>query len=290
MNRLTAIYWVKNEIWYIPEWIEFHLMQGFEHFILYDNNSTDGSPEILRPYIDAGILEFRKYPSVLKQRCLNRPIGGKNYWVAETCMLEQKNKSDWILFHPLDEFAFCPDGTDIRDFLTEFDKYGGFSMCWQCYNSNGHIKRPKGLVIENYNIRVEDPYYHVRTFLKVGRSIETDGSLHNWNYIGNYFSVNENHTEVKGPFCKDDYSFKRIRCNNYILRSKEEYEIKLNKGCLDSAWAENRRRDDAAPQFDEYNSRTPIFDDILKPWVPKVKEAIQKRYYNDKQFLQYINH
>jgi hypothetical protein len=46
MKRLTAIYWVKDEARYIPEWIEFHLMQGFEHFILYDNNSTDGSSNI----------------------------------------------------------------------------------------------------------------------------------------------------------------------------------------------------------------------------------------------------
>jgi hypothetical protein len=290
MKRLTAIYWVKDEARYIPEWIEFHLMQGFEHFILYDNNSTDGSHEILRPYIDADILELRSYPAEMKQRCLNRPLGAKNYWVAETCMLEQRKKSDWIHFHAVDEFTYCPDGTDLKDFLTEFDQYGGLSVCWQCYNSNGHIKRPEGLVIENYTVRVPDPMCHVKTFLKVGRAKQTCGSLHNWEYIGNYQSVNENHKPVVGSFCPDDFSFKRIRNHHYVTMSREEFDIKTNKGILDSAWAENRRRHNYDYQFDDYNNREHIFDDILKPWFPKVREAILKRYQSNKEFLPLINH
>ena len=290
MKRLTAIYWVKDETRYIPEWIEFHLMQGFEHFILYDNNSTDGMHEILRPYIDADILEIRTYPEVMKQRCLNRPLGAKNYWVAETCMFEQRKKTDWLHFHAVDEFVFCPDGTDLRDFLTEFDKYGGLSVMWQVFNSNGHINRPDGLVIENYTTRVDDPLHHVKTFLKVGRANRTCGSLHNWEYFGNYQSVNENHKPVKDSFCSHDYSFNRIRTHHYITMSHEEFYIKMNKGVLDSAWAENRVRHQYEYQLKDWNSKPPTKDEIMLPWVPKVKEAIEKRYHNNKEFLPLINH
>jgi hypothetical protein len=72
--------------------------------------------------------------------------------------------------------------------------------------------------------------------------------------------------------------------------SREEFDIKTNKGILDSAWAENRRRHNYDYQFDDYNNREHIFDDILKPWIPKVKEAILKRYHNNKEFLTLINH
>ena len=47
--NLTAIYWIKDEARYIPEWIEFHLIQGYDHFILYDNGSTDKVFEIAKP-------------------------------------------------------------------------------------------------------------------------------------------------------------------------------------------------------------------------------------------------
>ena len=46
---LAAI--VKNEAHYLAEWIEFHLLLGVRHVFLYDNGSTDNSPEVLAPYI-----------------------------------------------------------------------------------------------------------------------------------------------------------------------------------------------------------------------------------------------
>ena len=39
---------MKNEGQYLEEWIEFHRLVGCEHFILYDNDSTDDTVEILQ--------------------------------------------------------------------------------------------------------------------------------------------------------------------------------------------------------------------------------------------------
>ena len=47
MKNLTSIYWIKNEARYIPEYIEFHLLQGFDHFIFYDNESNDNLLEVI---------------------------------------------------------------------------------------------------------------------------------------------------------------------------------------------------------------------------------------------------
>jgi hypothetical protein len=44
---------------YLREWIEFHRLQGVEHFYLYDNLSTDDGPEILAPYVETGIVTLR---------------------------------------------------------------------------------------------------------------------------------------------------------------------------------------------------------------------------------------
>ena len=59
MKNLTSIYWIKDEARYIPEFIEFHLLQGFDHFIFYDNKSIDNLTEIIFPYIESGLAEIR---------------------------------------------------------------------------------------------------------------------------------------------------------------------------------------------------------------------------------------
>ncbi len=142
VNNLTAIYWIKDEARYIPEWIEFHLLQGYDHFILYDNGSTDNVFEIAKPYTDAGLLEFRFYPPGLEQ--------AKNFWLAEECCKEQRGKSKWIDFRSLDERVFCPTGRLVTEFLKDYEQYGGVAVAWEEFGFNGHKTRPKGLLIENY--------------------------------------------------------------------------------------------------------------------------------------------
>jgi hypothetical protein len=46
----------KDEAPYLPEWTEFHRRVGVEHFFLYDNLSTDGSREVLEPWVHAGLV------------------------------------------------------------------------------------------------------------------------------------------------------------------------------------------------------------------------------------------
>lgn len=41
---------MKNEKPYLKEWLEYHLLQGVEHFYLCDNGSTDGTDAYLEPY------------------------------------------------------------------------------------------------------------------------------------------------------------------------------------------------------------------------------------------------
>ena len=43
---------VKNEAPYLPEWIEFYKLVGVEKFYIYDNDSTDNTKEVLKPYIE----------------------------------------------------------------------------------------------------------------------------------------------------------------------------------------------------------------------------------------------
>jgi hypothetical protein len=59
---LTIATMFKNQRRWLREWIEFYLMMGVEHFIIYDNNSTDLPLEILQGYIDRGQVTYLPWP------------------------------------------------------------------------------------------------------------------------------------------------------------------------------------------------------------------------------------
>ena len=53
---------IKNQRQWLREWLEFNLMMGIEHIIIYDNVSTDQPLEILQPYIDQGVITYIPWP------------------------------------------------------------------------------------------------------------------------------------------------------------------------------------------------------------------------------------
>jgi hypothetical protein len=59
---LTLATMFKNQRRWLREWIEFNLLVGIEHFIIYDNESTDLPLEILQPYIDQGYVTYIPWP------------------------------------------------------------------------------------------------------------------------------------------------------------------------------------------------------------------------------------
>lgn len=45
---------VRNVRELLQDWLAWHMMIGFEHFVVYNNNSTDGTVAALRHLVDAG--------------------------------------------------------------------------------------------------------------------------------------------------------------------------------------------------------------------------------------------
>jgi len=58
MKYLSVVAVLKDERPNLQEWLDFHLSVGVEHFYLYDNGSSDGSAEVLYPYIESGKVTY----------------------------------------------------------------------------------------------------------------------------------------------------------------------------------------------------------------------------------------
>ena len=288
MHELTAIYWIKNETKHLPEYIEFHLMQGFDHFIFYDNGSVDGLLDVVKPYGD--LVEIRYYPPTV--------TGPKNFWVAGECCREQRGKSKWIHFHSVDERIYCPDGRKIPEFLQEFEQYGGVLVAWEEFNSNGHEIRPRGLVIENYTQTFVDLGKHYKTITRPDVSIEFAGNPHGFRYIQGYYSVDENHRNLSIENNVSEYTYNRIKNHHYRTMSLEEFETKSNKGVLDHGMKyENSRRPVAQEEWDyahglpsPWGQSTLGENTQLLKFVEPVREAIHERFKGNEHLLALVNH
>ena len=77
----------------IKEWIEYHRIIGVERFYLYDNDSQLNEKEILKPYIEKGIVVYKYLP------------GNQQQFVAyRDALYRYKNETIWMALIDLDEY------------------------------------------------------------------------------------------------------------------------------------------------------------------------------------------
>lgn len=88
---------VKNEEQMLAQQIEFHHALGVDHFIVTDNNSTDGTPDIIRRYQEKGWVV-----DVIEEHATDYE---QKTWVDRMVELARaKHHADWIINADADEF------------------------------------------------------------------------------------------------------------------------------------------------------------------------------------------
>lgn len=231
---LAACLRFKNEARYLREWIEFHRLFGFEHFYLYNNNSTDNFQEVLQSYIRDGIVTIHDWPSVPASP-------GADLHCIET----YRHEARWIAFIDADEFLFTPDGSDIKAVLAEFEAFPAVAVNWIYFGSSGHERRPEGSVTENYLLRAAKANRHVKSIVNPRKVIKYENS-HHWFYSRAALAVNEAGERVYGSF-HEPPSVERLRINHYYSKSAEDFLAKaMMKSWVDREGARfPSRREDA---------------------------------------------
>jgi glycosyltransferase involved in cell wall biosynthesis len=101
--RLIMTLLVRNEEDIIRENLEFHLSQGVDHVIVTDNNSTDGTVEVLQQYEGDGRV------TVLFE---HRDDHSQGRWVTRMARLAVcEYGADWLINNDADEFWWPRRGT-----------------------------------------------------------------------------------------------------------------------------------------------------------------------------------
>lgn len=102
--RVIMTLLVKNEEQMLEQNLLFHKNMGVDAFIVTDNNSTDGTPGIIRRYVAKGwIVEAieERAEDYEQKRWVDRMI-----WLAKT-----RHGADWVVNADADEFWYSPAGS-----------------------------------------------------------------------------------------------------------------------------------------------------------------------------------
>jgi hypothetical protein len=126
----------KNEAPFLKEWIEFHKLQGCEHFYLYNNNSTDTFLEVLKPYQEANEVTLIDWPYTY-------PHGNHDQWFAiqtsayMDCIEKFGKENVWIAYIDIDEFLFSPLGIKLPAVLKPYFQKGAVGVYWRVFGTSG---------------------------------------------------------------------------------------------------------------------------------------------------------
>ncbi|KAK9820746.1 hypothetical protein WJX74_009462 [Apatococcus lobatus] len=111
--RITACIHLKNEVPYLIEWLEFHRIQGFTHFVIYDDFSADNVSLLETLYREHGRHYITVYPPT-GQGLTNNERRSHN---AGHCSEHFSNDSDWMINIDVDEFVWSPAYHSVQEYL-----------------------------------------------------------------------------------------------------------------------------------------------------------------------------
>lgn len=139
---------------YINEWIHYYIMHGIEHFFMYSNENSEKTVQILQPFIDKGYVTLIEWNNVINDNTRKRWNDYKVQSLQNLAFIDfvknHKHKTKWVLKVDIDEFMY-PENTTLklRDVLSNTHKKY-FCVPRIDFGNNGHITKPKGLILDNY--------------------------------------------------------------------------------------------------------------------------------------------
>jgi hypothetical protein len=246
---------IRDEARFLGEWMEYYLAAGVRHVFFYEKLSQDNFREVLRPYIDRGLVTLiEDWPNV--------PVSPS---ADHDCILQALGRFEWVGFIDADEFVVIKDNRTIGEFLADHSKKAAVALHWYMFGSNGHKERPAGPVIAEYVRREKNPNIHVKCFVQPA-SVARFRNSHSWYYRGMRCAVNENGSGVRGSVAFPPTA-QKAWINHYHTKSEQDYfEKAARKSVLDTVGI-------------RYNTRTAERLAIADPKANAIVDDCAARYY-----------
>ena len=251
---------------WLKEWIEYHRLTGVEHFWIYDNNSKDNSKEILKPYIEQGIVELFDWPLSTHNHLayLDMQLGAYNHVLSYA-----RGRTEWLAFIDIDEFIVPVQDKTITETLEKhFSHCAGVLVNWQLYGTSLVEKiQPHELMVEILTCRApvnypknlstksivkpllvnecQNPHYF--SYVQGQKSFDTHGNPTNLYNTPIYTDV----LIINHHWFKDEDFFHNVKIPRYVIWSKNDQVL--------------------FPYYDVLNQEE---DRIMDRFIPELKKRV----------------
>lgn len=214
---LSMVAVVRDENPYLEEWIRYYVEElGFEHFYIYDNESTVPVKEYLigNNFKYADMITYIDWKSTdwTQQDSCNHFL---KYYSSET---------KWVFVADPDEYITLADNSrTLREYLKDHSEYATIRCPWQYFTANGQEKKTD----EPDMVRFTEP-------------ITIDGMPEGGKYFGQtnrikYFGSYIPYPRLKGKTHLKEKTIENggfFQLNHYYTRSYEEWVQKIKRGSV----------------------------------------------------------
>lgn len=257
----------QNESPYLREWIEFHKLQGVEHFFLYNNLSEDDFGAVLRPYIETAEVTLIDWPYTFT-------AGKTSEWDSIQCRARmdciKRCDSEWVAFIDIDEFLFCCNGQPLVRFLENYQAFGGLVVNSVYFGTSGVEEIPPGfLMIELLTTAgaLDDrSLFSVKSIVQP-QHVQTCTQPHTFLYKEGFFAVDALYNPVLGKEASS-ILINTIRLNHYWTRTERFFREKKRE------LRKRFRNEDEQFLKNWYNQYTIRTDTAILQFVPALKKSL----------------
>ncbi len=241
-GRACIMTCMKNEGPFILEWVAYHKAIGFDDFIVYTNDCTDGTDTLLDKLQERGILQHRDNPY--------RDVDMKPQHAAMHAVDDEEivQKASWVVNMDVDEFVNikCGDGT-LDALFAAVPEANMFAMTWRLFG-NGDVEEYKDELLVKQLTRCAPEfankphqawgfktlYQNNGFFKKMGVHRPKGLNPQLWEQI---HWVNGSGVKLPKEIYRNawrsttqTYGYDLVQLNHYAVRSAESFLVKRDRG------------------------------------------------------------
>jgi len=271
-NFLTVVAIMKNEARSILEWASYYRSMGADAVVIYDNDSTDASSDILRVLDAHGVVKHRPWPS--------GDLESPQRAAYADALKKDGSDTEWMLFVDADEFATpllddtIPDA--IRRIAGNDDEISGIAINWRTFGTSGHQTKDDRLVTEKFTlcadgatdpnncvksfvrpIRVTTPHIHISEFSS-GRYVNERGEDVNIHHMGMSTTIHHGIMQI----------------NHYMTKSVEEWELKKSRGNANRGAQAQDKYDRVNDWLFNMANKNDVVDASIQRFLPRLRSEL----------------
>lgn len=147
-GQVTAVSMMKDEGPYVLEWVAHHLALGFTDLVVYTNDCSDGTDDMLIRLEALGLAHHRR--NVIPDGIRPQPSALNHAQVEPVVGL-----SDWVMVFDADEFLAIRFGDGTLDQLiaaAKAQEANGIVITWRIFGSGGVVDWSRAPVTEQYRL------------------------------------------------------------------------------------------------------------------------------------------